>query len=194
MESKVKQQILYIQSSIFGDNGVSSGIANTLVEKLSGRLEAKVIKRDLSENELPHFNLATITAIGEGKASLADTLIKEVQQADILVIAAPMYNFSIPTQLKSWFDYIARAGVTFKYSDTGPEGLLTNKKAYVVSARGGLHQGNGSDLDTQYLKIMLGFLGITDVEFILAEGVNLGDEPRAASIASAQEKLTNLLG
>lgn len=189
----MKQQILYVQSSIFGDNGVSSGIAKTLIEKLSANQESELTERNVSASEIPHFNLDTINAIGEGKAALADELIAEVQKADVIVVGAPMYNFGIPTQLKSWFDHIARAGVTFKYTETGPQGLLTNKKVYVVTARGGLHKGNGTDLDSHYLTTIFGFLGITDVEFIYAEGVNLGDESRSKSIAAAEQQVTELV-
>ncbi|WP_416305027.1 FMN-dependent NADH-azoreductase [Neptunicella sp. SCSIO 80796] len=188
----MKQQILYIQSSIFGDNGVSSGIARKLIDKLSTTNASEVVERNVSASEIPHFNFETITAIGEGKAALADELIAEVQQADIIIVGAPMYNFGIPTQLKSWFDHIARAGVTFKYSETGPVGLLGDKKVYVVTARGGLHKGNGTDLDSSYLQTMFGFLGITDVEFIYAEGVNLGDDARSKSIAAAEQQVIAL--
>lgn len=182
------QQILYVQSSIFGDSGVSTGIAKKLVATLAATADARVVERNVSAGDMPHFSLQTIEAIGAGQATLADTLIAEVQQADVIVIAAPMYNFAIPSQLKSWFDHIARAGVTFKYTEQGAVGLLSNKKVYIATARGGLHQDKGTDLDHLYLKTMLGFLGITDVEFIYAEGVNLGEEVRVKSIAAAEQQ------
>jgi FMN-dependent NADH-azoreductase len=184
-----KQQILYVQSSIFGDNGVSTGIAKKLVTRLAAAAGSTVVERNVSAGDIPHFTMETIEAIGAGNATLADTLIAEVQQADVIVIAAPMYNFAIPSQLKSWFDHIARAGVTFKYTEAGVQGLLTNKKVYIATARGGLHQDKGTDLDTVYLKTMLGFLGITDVEFIYAEGVNLGEDVRVKSIAAAEQQV-----
>ncbi|GAB2686516.1 FMN-dependent NADH-azoreductase [Aliiglaciecola aliphaticivorans] len=187
------QHILFVQSSIFGDQGVSSGIARKLVNSLSVATASEVIERNVSADEIPHFNLDTINAITEQKAELADELIAEVQRADTIVIAAPMYNFAIPTQLKSWFDHIARAGVTFKYTETGPVGLLMNKKVYIVSARGGLHKQKGTDLDVRYLTTMLAFLGLTNVEFIDAEGVNLGDEARSKSIDAAEKQALALV-
>lgn len=188
----MSKQILHIQSSIFGDNGVSSGLAEKLVTKLQKQYAASVTYRDVSNGDIPHFDMSTISAIGEGKAELADTLIKEVQDADIIVVAAPMYNFAVPSQLKSWIDHIARAGVTFKYTDTGPVGLLTGKKVYVTGARGGFHKGQPSELDTPYLKTVFGFLGLSDVEFVYAEGVNMGGETRNQSIAAAESQVAEM--
>ncbi|MBC3764383.1 FMN-dependent NADH-azoreductase [Neptunicella marina] len=184
----MKSSLLYIQSSIFGDNGVSTGIARNLIQKLTENGDVNVVERNVANGEIPHFSMDTIAAIGEGNAKLADTLIKEVQDADTLVLAVPMYNFAIPTQLKSWFDHIARAGVTFKYTESGAVGLLTNKKVYIVIARGGVHKDQGTDLDKSYLTTIFGFLGITDIEFIYAEGVNLGDETRQQSIEQANRE------
>lgn len=188
-------QILHIDSSIFGKNGVSSQLSAYLKEKLSASNEVNITYHSLAEENIPHFSMQTITDIGEGKAQLADRYIRELQNTDILLISAPMYNFAVPTQLKAWFDHVARAGVTFKYTETGPQGLLENKKAFVVTTRGGRHKGQQTDTETAWLRTMLGFLGITDVEFIYAEALNMGDQ-KVNSIASAQahiDKLTHKL-
>lgn len=187
------QQILHIQSSIFGDKGVSSTISRQLVERLVEATGARVTFRDVGGDDFPHFTASTISAIGGGNADLADKLISEVQQADIIVVGVPMYNFGIPSQLKSWFDHIARAGTTFKYTDSGSVGLLENKKVYIVTSRGGLHQGRETDIETPYLKIMFAFLGITDVEFIFAEGLNMGGTARTRGIEGAEKIVQSLV-
>lgn len=123
----------------------------------------------------------------------ADELIKEVQDADILIIAMPMYNFSIPTMLKSWFDYIARAGVTFAYTENGPEGLLLGKQAYLVTAMGGAHEPGQSDFARPYVQLLMRFIGIEDVRFITAQGLNMGDEARAAGIEAARGDIARVV-
>lgn len=188
----MSKNILFIESSIFGAEGVSSRLAARLIEQLCARPgEAAVTTRRL--DHIPHFDAGTVGAIGAGEATFADTLITEVQAADILVIGAPMYNFGIASQLKSWLDHIARAGVTFRYTPEGPEGLLTGKKTYVVTSRGGMHRDAATDVQVPYLRIMLGFLGLTDVEFIYAEGLNLGDEPRGRGMANAEAHIARLV-
>ncbi len=119
----------------------------------------------------------------------SDELVAELQAADIVVIAAPLYNFGISSQLKTYFDWIARAGVTFRYTANGPEGLVTGKKVFVVSARGGKYLGTPNDTQTPYLKTFLGFLGMTDVSFIHAEGLNMGPEAETAALAAAREAI-----
>lgn len=179
--------ILHIDSSIFGSHGQSSQLTAKFIEQFcaASSSQTDLTYRNVSVSDFPHFTAQTIEAIGAGGAEFADLLISEVQAADILVLGVPMYNFGIPSQLKSWFDHIARVETTFKYTDTGPVGLLQNKKAYVLAAHGGLHRGKGTDVETDYLKIMLGFLGITDVSFIYADGLNMGDADAEASKARA---------
>lgn len=185
-------RILHIDSSIFGNNGVSSQLSTYLKEKLlAANEDASVTYHSLAEDDIPHFKMQTITDIGDGKAELADRYISELQNADVLLISAPMYNFAVPTQLKAWFDHIARAGVTFKYTDTGPQGLLKNKKVFVVTTRGGVHKGKDTDTETAWLRTMLGFLGMNDVEFVYAEALNMGNN-KQASIEKAKAEIDKL--
>lgn len=187
------QHILYIESSIFGADGVSSQLAQDLIEKLRAQNPgSSLTERHLNSDNIPHFDAATIGAVTSGEAELANTLIEEVQAADILVIGAPMYNFGVPTQLKAWFDHIARAGTTFQYTETGPVGLLKNKQAYVVTSRGGFHRDGQTDVLTPFMKIILGFLGISDVTFVYAEGLNMGDDLRNKSMAEAQAQIADM--
>lgn len=120
-------------------------------------------------------------------------MIDELKQAEVIVIGLPMYNFGIPSTLKAYFDQIARAGVTFRYTENGPEGLLTGKKAYIFATRGGLYAGTPLDSQTGYVRNFLGFLGITDVEFIYAEGLNMGDLNKEAALAEAQQQIAKLV-
>src|SRR5512139_1925422 len=148
--------ILQINSSLFSEGGASSSLADRLVERLrSAAPDATLIRRDLGRSPLPPFDgealgalqtpAATRTPAQAEIAARADAVIAEIQAADVLVVAAPMYNFTVPSQLKTWFDYIARAGVTFRYTASGPEGLLKGRKAYVVTTRGGVHRGAPTD-------------------------------------------------
>lgn len=118
--------------------------------------------------------------------ALSDELIAELKAHDVIVIAAPMYNFNIPTQLKNYFDLIARAGVTFRYTEKGPEGLVTGKRAVVLTSRGGIHKDTPTDLITPYLNVFTGFIGITDVNVVFAEGIAYG--PEVASKAQSDAK------
>lgn len=124
--------------------------------------------------------------------AVSDGLVAELAAADVLVLAVPMYNFGIPSTLKAYFDRVARAGVTFKYTETGPVGLLSGKKAYVLAARGGMYQGTAKDSQTAYLKDFLSFIGIDDVTFVYAEGLNMGDANRAAALAAAEQQIALL--
>lgn len=184
--------ILQVNSSIFGNQGQSSQLSNTLLEKIQTQHpEATLTTRDVTADNIPHFTMDTITAIGEGQAELADKLIAEVQAADILIISAPMYNFSIPSTLKAWFDHIARAQVTFKYTDTGPVGLLTGKKVYVITTRGGMHKDTNRDAVVPFMQTILNFVGLSDVEYIYAEGLSMTDK-KAVAVTQAQAEIEAL--
>lgn len=183
--------VLVLKSSILADNSQTNQLSDYFVSKLADK---NVVIRDLAANPLPHFDATAATALrgqptsAEENALLAlsDELVTEIKNADTLIINAPMYNFHIPTQLKSYFDFIARPRVTFQYSEKGPEGLLKGKKAVVLVAFGGFHQNQPTDLVTSYMKAILGFVGITDVQFVYMEGIGFG--PEAVEKAQAQAK------
>ena len=185
------RNILVLKSSILADNSQTNQLSDYFVSKLADK---NVVIRDLAANPLPNFDATAATALrgqptsAEENALLAlsDELVAEIKKADTLIINAPMYNFHIPTQLKSCFDFIARPRVTFQYSEKGPEGLLKGKKAVVLVAFGGFHQNQPTDLVTSYMKTILGFVGITDVQFVYVEGIGFG--PEAIEKAQVQAK------
>ncbi|HWD21773.1 MAG TPA: FMN-dependent NADH-azoreductase [Burkholderiales bacterium] len=190
-------KVLQIKSSVFSGNGQSSRLADEFVALLRQQNPgARVVERDLAVEPVPHLDGARVAAFlakpqersTEQNAVLAysDALIDELRRADVIVLGLPMYNFGVPSQLKAWFDHIARAGETFKYTDKGAVGLLTGKRAYVFAARGGVYAGTPNDWQTQYVRYFLEFLGITDVEFVYAEGLALGEESRNKGIAAAR--------
>jgi FMN-dependent NADH-azoreductase len=191
--------ILHLNSSIFGDGGQSSRLAEQFVARFPG---ARVLRRDLARNPLPHLDAERFGAIlsrpedrtGAQQRVLdeSDALIAELRAADTIVIGLPMYNFGIPSQLKAYFDHVARAGVTFKYTDKGSVGLLSGKRAYVFAARGGLYQGTPRDTQTAYVRDFLAFLGITDVQFVYAEGLAIGEAQKQAALAGARRALREL--
>ncbi|HKE94435.1 MAG TPA: FMN-dependent NADH-azoreductase [Povalibacter sp.] len=194
--------LLKIQTSLVGTKGQSSQLADRFAANwLARNPGGRVIARDLSADVVPHltaerfqaFSTAAAERSSEQQAVVAysDALIDEIRAADTIVLAVPMYNFSVPSTLRAYFDHIARAGVTFRYTANGPEGLLTGKKAYVFITRGGIHGGAG-DTQTPYLRQFLGFIGIRDVEFVHAEGLAYGDEAREKSLDSARNAIAAL--
>jgi len=198
------QTLLQLNSSLYGERGASSRLAEGFVAQWQRQNPGSTtIYRDLAGEPVPHLTAerfqAFLTPPAERTpeqariAKYSDGLIDELKRADVIVLAAPMYNFNVPSSLKAYFDHVARAGVTFRYTEKGPVGLLTGKKAYVVSTRGGLYAGTGNDHETSYLRQFLGFLGITDVEFIYAEGLAMGEDRRSAALSGAQQTLARLL-
>ena len=193
------QTILHLTSSIFGNGGQSSRLAEEFIAQFPG---ARVIARDLAKNPLPHLDAERFGAFLSKPESRtpaqqrvleeSDALIAELKQANTLVLGLPMYNFGVPSQLKAYFDHIARAGVTFKYTDKGAVGLLTGKRAYVFAARGGLYQGTPRDTQTAYVRDFLAFLGITDVQFVYAEGLAISEASKTESVAKARGVLRDL--
>lgn len=173
--------ILYISASIRGDESISRSLGNTLIEGLAAKSGATVTERDLSANDIPFIdaerfaaNLAPAADRTPEQAEIAeisDTLIAELQAADTIVIATPVYNFGVPAVVKAWADLVARAGTTFKYTENGPVGLLEGKKAYIAAASGGTPVGSDMDFMSNWLTFFLGFLGISDVELIAADGI-----------------------
>lgn len=191
-------QTLVLKSSILGEHSQSNQIIDKVLEGKSG-----IIERDLAANPIPVLDLNVATALRSPAEDLSDELkavlalsnqlIDEIKAADQIVIGAPMYNFLIPTQLKNYFDLIARAGVTFSYTENGPVGLLENKKVVVVTTRGGLHKDSPRNSIESYLTTILGFIGLTDVKFVYAEALNMGDEPAAEAREQALTQLAELV-
>ncbi len=191
-------RVLALKSSILGDYSQSNKLVEDFIKNVD---QDKLTVRDLAANPLPVLDFAVATALRatedlsqeqQAVVDLSDTLIEEVKAADTLVIAAPMYNFTIPTQLKNWIDLIARAGVTFKYTENGIQGLIEGKKAIVITTRGGIHKDSPTDNVTPYLRTVLGFVGITDVEFVYAEALNMGEDAAAKGISEAQSQLATM--
>ena len=196
--------LLQINASINNGNGQSSRLAELFVAAFrESHPGAKVVKRDVAAHEpVPHLNgerFAALIAKPEernaaqhGVVAYSDALINELREADVIVLGLPMYNFGVPSQLKAYFDHIARAGVTFKYTDKGPVGQLTGKRAYVFAARGGLYAGTPLDTQTSYVRDFLRFIGIGDVEFVYAEGLNVSPESKEAGLAKAAAEIARL--
>lgn len=189
-------KILQINSSARAEGSHSTRLANTIVERLrADRPDATLTVRDLGRTPHPMLDEAALQALftpadertQEHAARVAkdDALIAEIQAADVVVIGVPMYNFGVPAQLKNWIDAISRAQVTFRYTANGPEGLLTGKKVYLALTRGGLYRNTPNDSQTPYLKTFFGFLGMTDMQFVYAEGLALGAEAEQNALSSA---------
>ena len=161
--------------------------------------DATVGVRDLSTDPIPHLDGERVGAFFTPADQRSDdqqavdafsmALIDELKTADHIVLGLPMYNFGIPSQLKSWIDHVARAGITFRYTENGPQGLLDDKPVTVLAARGGLYAGTENDTVTPYIKLFFGFIGMTDVNFVYAEGLNMGDETKEKAMSEAQAAL-----
>ena len=198
-------KVLIIDSAATGEQSVSKKLVDSLVAGLAERPDdVAVVRRDIGAEPIPHLMAETVTAIRSSEATteagqtaleLSDRLIAELQEADLVVIGAPMYNFGIPSTLKAWFDHVLRARVTFRYTETGPEGLLKGKKAIVVESRAGLYsEGPSAVNDSQepHLRTLLSFMGLDDVTFVRAEKLAFGPEAAEAAIAEASGKLREL--
>lgn len=197
-------KILQINASARSEGSQSTRLAQRIVERLQEQApQAALTLRDLAANPHPVLDEAALQALftpaeqrtpeQAARVALDDALIAEVQAADVLVLGVPMYNFTISVQLKNWLDAIARAKVTFRYTENGPEGLLKDKTVYVALARGGVYRDTPTDTQVPYLKTMLGFLGMTDVRFIYAEGLGMGDEAVEKAFAEAEQQLEEAL-
>lgn len=194
--------LLFVSSSLFEGRSTSREVARDIIARWrQAHPEGAVVERPLAPATIPHLSGDTLLALGKAPeertpeerrmVDFADSLIAEAEAAETIVIAAPMYNFSIPTTLKAWLDHVARAGRTFRYTANGPEGLLTGKKVIAVVSRGGYY-GPGTpaasmDFQEPYLRSMLGFLGLTDVTFVEIEGQAVGPDAAAQGLAAARE-------
>jgi FMN-dependent NADH-azoreductase len=190
--------VLVINSSLQADNGNSGKLTQAFVNGLSDA--HTVVQRDLGSEALPHLTAAEMGAwIAEPAdrsteqqtlVSFSDTAVAELNAADVVVLGVPMYNFGVPSQLKTWIDRVARAGVTFKYTETGPVGLLADKKVVILAARGGVYQGTPADTQTPYLQTFFNFLGLSDLHFVYAEGQAMPDA--AANMDAALSEIATL--
>ena len=199
--------ILQINSSARADDSHSSRLASSIVERLRGSqlksVPTTMTVRDLGRTPHPELNEAALQALftpaearspeQAARVALDDALIAEIQAADVVVLGVPMYNFGVPAALKNWIDAISRAKVTFQYTAKGPEGLLKSKKVYVALTRGGQYRNTPSDTQVPYLQTVFAFLGMTDVQFVYAEGLAMGPEAEQQALASAQSQIEEAL-
>ncbi len=200
----MSKNLLQVNASIFSKDGQTSQLADQFVAGWRAQNPgAKVTVRDLARDPVPHLTAerfqAFITPAEKRSAeqrllvAYSDDLIDELKRADVIVLGVPMYNFDVPSTLKAYFDQIGRAGATFKYSEKGPVGLLTGKRAYVFTARGGFYEGTPADTQTEYLRNFLRLIGITDVEFVYAEGLAMGDAVKQKGLAAARQAISRIV-
>lgn len=195
--------ILQLNTSLFSTHGESSRLADQFVAAWRAHhRDATVIVRDLARDPVPHLSAERFQAFiakpeerdaaQQAVAAYSDALIDELRRADVVVLGLPMYNFGLPSTLKAYFDHVARAGVTFRYGDAGPVGLLTGKKVYIFATRGGLYAGTSPDSQTQYVREFLRFIGMSEVEFVYAEGLAISDPGKQAGLARAHSAIAGL--
>ena len=185
-------KLLHIDSSIQGEASASRALTGEIVARWkAARPRAQVVYRDLAAEALPHLSLAALKRADELVAARNASVLEEFLAADVVVIGAPLYNFSVPSQLKAWIDRIAVAGKTFRYTASGPEGLARGKKVIVVISRGGVYGPNASEFGESYLRFLFGFLGVDDVTFVRAEGLGLSAEHRQAALQAARAAIAS---
>jgi FMN-dependent NADH-azoreductase len=196
-------RVLIIESSARQQDSVSRQLTQQFISQWRAAHPAdEITVRDLAVKQVPHLDIDLLggwmkpvgqrSPVEQAALDRSNELTEELVAADVVVLAAPMYNFAIPSTLKSWFDHVLRAGVTFKYGETGPQGLLTGKRAFVLTARGGIYAGGPSDHQEPYLRQVLGFVGIHDVTFIHAEGLNMGGDFSEKGLNQAVAKLAQV--
>ena len=196
-------RVLIIESSARQQDSVSRQLTQTFVSQWkAAHPNDQITVRDLAVNPVPHLDINLLggwmkpaeqrSDIEQVSLERSNQLTDELLAADVLVMAAPMYNFAIPSTLKAWLDHVLRAGVTFKYTETGPQGLLSGKRAYVLTARGGIYAGSTADHQEPYLRQVMAFIGIHDVTFIHAEGVNLGGDFQEKGVNHAKAQLAQV--
>jgi FMN-dependent NADH-azoreductase len=186
--------LLHIDSSILGEGSASRALTGEIVARLkAGQPDLEVIYRDLAAEPLPHYSADSVAGSDPEQAARDAAVLEEFLAADVLVIGAPLYNFSLPSQLKAWIDRISIKGKTFRYTADGPEGLAGDKRIIVAIARGGVYQpGAGTEFGESYLKLLFGFLGVREVSFVRAEGLNISPEQREASLRVAGAQIRAL--
>lgn len=186
--------ILHIDSSILGENSASRELTQAIVDQLRAQHPgASVTRMDLDADPLPHLSSRSLAGADATESARGQRALDTLFAADVVVIGAPMYNFSVPSTLKAWIDRVAVAGKTFRYTSAGPVGLLKGKRAILTITQGGVHQAGGaSEHQESYLRFVLGFLGIDDVEVVRAQGLALSPEHRAQALASARASLSHI--
>lgn len=196
--------LLQLNTSLFSQGGHSSRLLQDFVDRWRTRHpEGRVVVRDLARDPVPHLTAEAFRGFGaraaertpaqQAAVALSDRLIAELEGAHLIALGLPMYNFGVPSTLKAYFDHVARAGVTFRYTEQGVQGLLTGRGAIVFSTRGGNYAGTPKDTESPYVEQFLNFLGIAPVEFVHAEGLAIGPETRAAALARAGECTEHLI-
>ena len=195
--------LLQINASMFSNDGQSSRLSGQFVSAWrEAHPQGKVVVRDLAAAPVPHLDAQRFGAFlskpeersaqQQAVLDFSDGLIEELRNADVIALGLPMYNFGVPSALKAYFDHVARAGVTFRYTENGPVGLLKGKKAYIFATRGGVYTGSALDTQTGYVRDFLRFIGIDDVDFVYAEGLNMGEESKQRSLDSAAASIRTL--
>jgi FMN-dependent NADH-azoreductase len=194
------KNILIVNSSISGEQGQSNQLIENFLQALTS--EAIVTRLDLNQQQLPHLAMSEIaawmtpatdrSAEQAELAALSDLSIAQVQAADVILVGVPMYNFGVPSQLKAWFDRIARAGITFKYTETGPVGLLADKPVVFFATRGGIYKDLPHDSQTPFLKAFFNFIGLKNLHFVYAEGLSMGADSAQAALDAAKAQIGEL--
>jgi FMN-dependent NADH-azoreductase len=183
-------KLLHLDSSILGDNSASRELSAAIVARWQDAVPAlSVTYRDLADAVLPHLSGGSLAGVDPAETAEAAHVMQEFLEADVIVVGAPMYNFGVPSTLKAWIDRILVAGKTFRYTETGPQGLAGGKKVVIASSRGGAHQDGGSDFQESYLRFVFGFIGITDIEVVRAEGLAMSPQHRADALAAAHASI-----
>lgn len=195
--------LLVIKSSLFNGAGQSSKLVDEFAARWrEANPEGQVVCRDLAADAVPHLTAEAFQGFRmeaaernpaqQAATMVSDTLIAELKQADAIALGVPMYNFTLPSVLKSWMDYVARAGVSFEYTENGPRGLIGDKPLYVFAARGGQYQGTPADTQTGLVRTFFGFIGIEDLHFTYAEGLAMGEQAASAALGQAREQILRL--
>jgi FMN-dependent NADH-azoreductase len=197
------KNVLVINTSLNNEQGNSNKLTELFMQHWQQAESIELTKRNLNTLDLPHLSgeemQAWETAVDDRSpqqhelAAYSDELIAELKAADSIVLGMPMYNFGVPSTFKAWIDRVARAGITFSYTEQGPKGLLEGKKVTILAVRGGIYAGTPKDSQSQYLKDVLAFLGMTDVEFIYAEGLAMGEESAAKAWSAAEQRMHEIL-
>lgn len=195
--------LLQIKTSVFSDHGNSTKLANEFVEQWQKHHpDGRVVVRDLGSEPLPHLTAERVqafftppeqrTAAQQAHADASQELIDELKAADVVVIGLPLYNFGVPSTLKAYFDHLARNGISFRYTANGPEGLLADRKVYVFAARGGFYKDTPADSQTPFVKAFLNFIGLKDIEFVYAEGLNVSEDAKRTALEAASHQIEQL--